>query len=45
MIEADDAGRAFDVLYRDLYPLVVRTVYLVVLNPDVAQEICHGNAL
>jgi len=39
--EADDAGRAFEALYRGLYPLVVRTVYLVVLNPDVAQEICH----
>jgi RNA polymerase sigma-70 factor (ECF subfamily) len=39
--EGDDAGRAFEALYRGLYPLVVRTVYLVVLNPDVAQEICH----
>ncbi len=41
MTEGDDAGRAFEALYRGLYPLVVRTVYLVVLNPDVAQEICH----
>ena len=41
MTEADDGGRAFEALYRGLYPLVVRTVYLVVLNPDVAQEICH----
>lgn len=41
MSEGDDAGRAFEALYRGLYPLVVRTVYLVVLNPDVAQEICH----
>jgi RNA polymerase sigma-70 factor (ECF subfamily) len=39
--EAADDGRAFEALYRGLYPLVVRTVYLVVLNPDVAQEICH----
>jgi RNA polymerase sigma-70 factor (ECF subfamily) len=39
--EGDDGGRAFEALYRSLYPLVVRTVYLVVLNPDVAQEICH----
>jgi RNA polymerase sigma-70 factor, ECF subfamily len=39
--EGDDAGRAFEALYHGLYPLVVRTVYLVVLNPDVAQEICH----
>lgn len=41
MTEGDDAARAFEALYRGLYPLVVRTVYLVVLNPDVAQEICH----
>jgi len=39
--EGDDGGPAFEALYRGLYPLVVRTVYLVVLNPDVAQEICH----
>jgi len=39
--EGDDAGRAFEALYRGLYPVVVRTVYLVALNPDVAQEICH----
>jgi RNA polymerase sigma factor (sigma-70 family) len=39
--EADDGGRAFEALYRGLYPLVVRTVYLVVLDPDIAQEICH----
>ena len=41
MTEADDGGRTFEALYRGLYPLVVRSVYLVVLNPDVAQEICH----
>jgi RNA polymerase sigma factor (sigma-70 family) len=39
--EGDDGGRAFESLYRGLYPLVVRTVYLVVLDPDIAQEICH----
>jgi RNA polymerase sigma-70 factor (ECF subfamily) len=39
--ERDDGGRAFEALYRGLYPLVVRTVYLVVLDPDIAQEICH----
>jgi RNA polymerase sigma-70 factor (ECF subfamily) len=39
--EGDDGSRTFEALYRGLYPLVVRTVYLVVLNPDVAQEICH----
>jgi RNA polymerase sigma-70 factor (ECF subfamily) len=39
--ECDDGGPAFEVLYRGLYPLVVRTVYLVVLNTDIAQEICH----
>lgn len=41
MTEADDGGPAFEALYRGLYPLVVRTVYLVVLDPDIAQEICH----
>ena len=41
MTEGDDGGRAFEALYRGLYPLVVRTVYLVVLDPDIAQEICH----
>jgi RNA polymerase sigma-70 factor (ECF subfamily) len=39
--ERGDRAEAFDALYRTLYPLVVRSVYLVVLNPDVAQEICH----
>ena len=41
MTEGDDGRRAFEALYRDLYPIVVRTVYLVVLDTDVAQEICH----
>ena len=41
MTEADDGGPAFEVLYRSLYPLVVRTVYLVVLDRAIAQEICH----
>jgi RNA polymerase sigma-70 factor (ECF subfamily) len=41
VIEGDDGGPAFEALYLGLYPLVVRTVYLVVLNPDIAQEICH----
>ncbi len=41
MTEGDDGGRVFEALYRGLYPLVVRTVYLVVLDPDIAQEICH----
>jgi RNA polymerase sigma factor (sigma-70 family) len=36
-----DGVEAFETLYRSLYPLVIRSVYLVVLNPDVAQEICH----
>jgi RNA polymerase sigma-70 factor (ECF subfamily) len=39
--ERDDGRQAFEALYRGLYPLVVRTVYLVVLDRDVAQEICH----
>ena len=37
----DDGVETFDALYRSLYPLVIRSVYLVVLNPDVAQEISH----
>lgn len=41
MTEGDDGDRSFEALYRGLYPLVVRTVYLVVLDPDIAQEICH----
>lgn len=41
MTEGDDGDRSFEALYRTLYPLVVRTVYLVVLDADVAQEICH----
>ena len=41
MTEGADGGPAFEALYRGLYPLVVRTVYLVVLDPDIAQEICH----
>ena len=41
MTEADDGGPAFEALYRSLYPLVVRTVYLVVLDRNIAQEICH----
>jgi RNA polymerase sigma-70 factor (ECF subfamily) len=39
--EGADGGRAFETLYAGLYPLVVRTVYLVVLDPDIAPEICH----
>ena len=41
MIQAGDGSRAFEALYRGLYPLVVRTVYLVILDRDVAQEITH----
>jgi len=39
--EGDDGDHGFEALYRGLHPLVVRTVYLVVLDPDIAQEICH----
>ena len=41
MTEGDDGDHGFEALYRGLHPLVVRTVYLVVLDPDIAQEICH----
>jgi RNA polymerase sigma-70 factor, ECF subfamily len=34
-------GWEFEALYRQAYPLVVRTVYLVVFDRDVAQEITH----
>jgi len=40
-VTGDDGVETFDALYRSLYPLVIRSVYLVVLNPDVAQEISH----
>ena len=41
MLEADDDGLAFEALYRAHYSVVVRTVYLVVFDRDVAQEITH----
>ncbi len=34
-------SRAFEALYVGLFPLVIRTVYLVVLDRDIAQEITH----
>jgi RNA polymerase sigma factor (sigma-70 family) len=34
-------SRAFEALYVGLFPLVVRTVYLVILDRDIAQEITH----
>jgi RNA polymerase sigma factor (sigma-70 family) len=34
-------SRAFEALYIGLFPLVIRTVYLVVLDRDIAQEITH----
>jgi RNA polymerase sigma-70 factor, ECF subfamily len=36
-----DGGLVFEGLYRELCPLVVRTVYLVIFDGDVAQEITH----
>jgi RNA polymerase sigma-70 factor, ECF subfamily len=41
VIEAGGSDRAFEDLYRALYSLVVRTVYLVVFNRDIANEITH----
>ena len=38
---AGDAGLEFERLYRELYPLVVRTVFLVIFDRDIAQEITH----
>lgn len=40
MVKADDS-REFEALYLRLSPLVVRTVFLVVLDRQVAQEIVH----
>jgi RNA polymerase sigma-70 factor (ECF subfamily) len=40
VVKADDSGE-FDALYRSLYPLAARTVFLVVLDRPVAQEIVH----
>ena len=35
----------FEVLYRDLYPMVVRTVYLVIFDREVAADITHESFL
>jgi len=40
-METDDDGQTFEALYRGLHPLVVRTVYLVVFDAGVAQEITN----
>ncbi len=41
MTEDGGDGRAFEALYTGLFPLVIRTVYLVTLDRDIAQEITH----
>lgn len=41
MRAAGGDGLEFEKLYRELYPLVVRTVFLVIFDRDVAQEITH----
>ncbi|MEO6796329.1 MAG: sigma-70 family RNA polymerase sigma factor [Candidatus Dormibacter sp.] len=41
MTEDGGDSRAFEALYTGLFPLVVRTVYLVILDRDIAQEITH----
>ena len=35
----------FEVLYHDLYPMVVRTVYLVIFDREVAADITHESFL
>lgn len=40
-IRDDGGGLEFESLYRELYPLVVKTVFLVLFDRDVAQEITH----
>lgn len=41
MTEAGGSVAGFEALYRGLYPLVVRTVYLVTMDASAAQEITH----
>lgn len=41
MLAAADRRGDFERLYREHYPLVVRTVYLMILDRDIAQEITH----
>ncbi len=41
MTEDGGGSRAFEALYTGLFPLVMRTVYLVTLDRDIAQEITH----
>lgn len=41
MVEVGGDSRTFEALYAGLFPLVIRTVYLVVLDRDIAQEITH----
>jgi RNA polymerase sigma-70 factor (ECF subfamily) len=39
--EAGTGGGSFEATYRGLYPLVVRTVYLVTFDAGVSEEIAH----
>jgi RNA polymerase sigma-70 factor, ECF subfamily len=41
VVEVGGDSPAFEALYVGLFPLVIRTVYLVVLDRDIAQEITH----
>lgn len=41
MTAAGDDSRTFEDLYRSLYPLVARTVYLVIFDRGVAEEITN----
>jgi RNA polymerase sigma-70 factor (ECF subfamily) len=38
---AGDGSLEFERIYRELYPQIVRTVFLVVFDRDIAQEIGH----
>jgi RNA polymerase sigma factor (sigma-70 family) len=40
-LSAAGSGDDFESLYREAFPLVVRTVYLVIFDREVAQEITH----
>ncbi len=45
MKEGQPGSEGFDSLYRSIYPVVLRTAYLIVLDVEVAREIAHETFL
>ncbi len=45
MTEGQPGSERFDSLYRVVYPIVVRSAYLIVLDLEVAREIAHETFL